>query len=261
MRMLAAIVAAAALAAPAAADIKKVAYPEIKVTLLTAFKPDAAFGAAHKALAAAVAKKNAPALFGLVAPTFLWMLDGRPTDEFDMGRDALHNFKVVFGFRQPGGAADGGVADGPFWDALAGPAGETTFYRAAGDGNLVCGPMAANVTNADAFEQANAKLQNGDETPQWYFTLAETTVAKAPGDKGPPVARVGVVALPVLGTYPAAQGDQPAPAPTHVEVLLPSAKTGWVAASAVRPLFTDRLCFAKTARGEWKIAAYDQAEQ
>ena len=261
MRMLAAFLAAAALAAPAAADIKKAAYPEIKVTPLTAFKPDAAFAAAHKALTAAVAKKDASALFGLVAPTFVWMLDGRPTDEFDMGRDALYNFKVVFGFRQRGSESDGGVADGPFWDALAALAGETTFYRASEDGNLVCGPIAANVADADTFEQANAKLQNDDDTPRWYFTLAATAVARAPGDNGPPIARVGVVALPVLSTYPAQQDNEPARAPTHVEVLLPSAKTGWIAASAMRPLFADRLCFAKTARGEWKIAAYDQAEQ
>ncbi len=91
--------------------------------------------------------------------------------------------------------------------------------------------------------------------------LADTDVAKAPGDTGPPVGRVGTVALPMLGLYPPPQQGQPAPQPTHIEVLLPSGKTGWIAASAVRPLFTDRLCYAKTPAGDWKIAAIDQVNQ
>jgi hypothetical protein len=41
--------------------------------------------------------------------------------------------------------------------------------------------------------------------------------------------------------------------------LLPSGKTGWVPVANVRPLFVDRLCFAKTGN-DWKIALYDQAE-
>jgi hypothetical protein len=30
--------------------------------------------------------------------------------------------------------------------------------------------------------------------------------------------------------------------------------------AAALPLVTDRLCYALTADGEWKLAAYDQAE-
>jgi hypothetical protein len=33
-----------------------------------------------------------------------------------------------------------------------------------------------------------------------------------------------------------------------------------VPASAVRPFDSERLCYAKTASGEWKISAYDQIE-
>jgi hypothetical protein len=47
---------------------------------------------------------------------------------------------------------------------------------------------------------------------------------------------------------------------THVEVLMPNGKSGWVPASAVRPWDSERLCYAKTPKGDWKISAYDQLE-
>ncbi|MGZ4790005.1 MAG: hypothetical protein ACXVZX_15905, partial [Terriglobales bacterium] len=66
-----------------------------------------------------MASRNAAALFALVGPTFVWTSQGALTNEFDPGRDALHNFKVVFGFRQQGRDEDGGVVNGPYWDELA----------------------------------------------------------------------------------------------------------------------------------------------
>src|SRR5262249_25000186 len=161
---------AAVLACPAAAVIKKVAYPEVKVAVEEAFRPDAAFEALHKALVDAVAKKDAAALFALVAPSFLWMVGGRPAAGLDLGADALHNFKVVFGFRAAGKDTDGGVKDGPYWDTLADFAADASYYRASDAGNFVCGPIAASVESEDAFDQATTTLRNGDETPEWYFT-------------------------------------------------------------------------------------------
>ena len=61
-----------------------------------------AFDAMRKALADAIARKDAGALFGLVEPTFVWTVESESTDQFDMGRDALHNFKVAFGFHEFG---------------------------------------------------------------------------------------------------------------------------------------------------------------
>jgi hypothetical protein len=265
MRPLMALISSVAiggmLTVPSAAAIKKVAYPEIKVTVVGAYKPDAAFETMRKAFAAAVKKKDAAALSALVAPTFLWMIDGRPTDELDMGRDALHNFKVVFGFRKQGADADGGVDDGPYWDTLADLLEDTTYYRASDAGNLVCGPIAASVVDEDLLDQAITKLQNGNDTPEWYFVLAGAAVAKAPGDTGAPIAKVGQVALPLLSVYPAANEGQPAQQPTYFEVLLSSGRSGWIPATAARPLSADRLCYAKTSHGDWKIAAYDQVEQ
>jgi hypothetical protein len=255
-----AAVAAFVLALPASAAVKKVAYPEVKVEVAQAFKPDPAFDAMRKALADAVAKKDAQALFALVSPTFVWTLQGGPTDQFDMGRDALHNFKVVFGFRPQGADADGPVDNGPFWDALAGFASDGTFYQDEQAGNLVCGPIIATVADDKVFEAAGKKIESGNEAADWYFTLAPTNVAKAPGDTGPPVAKVGTVALPALSVVPPVQEGKPAVPATHIEVLLPTGKTGWIPASAARPLDTERLCYSKVAGGAWKISAYDQFE-
>ena len=83
----------------------------------------------------------------------------------------------------------------------------------------------------------------------------ETSVAKAPGDTGTPIAKVGTIAMPLLAFYPPEEEGAPPPAPTHFEVLLPSGQTGWVPVAAVRPLETDHLCYARTPAGEWKIAA------
>jgi len=256
----AAVIVSLGLASHASAAVKKVPYPEVKVELAAAYQPDGAFQAMIAKLSAAVAKKDQNALFELVGPTFVWTLNGALTDELDLGRDALHNFKVVFGFRAAGATADAPVAQGPFWDALETFATDKTFYKATNAGNLICNPMQANITDDDVFAKARDKIEGSDEPAEWYFTLQGTSVAKSPGDRGPPIAKVGTVALPVLSASPAAKDGQPASPPEFLEVLLPSAKTGWIAASAARAISVERLCYAKTVTGEWKIVGYDQPE-
>jgi hypothetical protein len=248
-------------AAPGTAEVKKIAYPEVKVTLSKPYKPDAAFEKTHVALLDAIKRKDAQALVALVAPTFLWTVGDTPADELDLGRDAVHNFKVAFGFRALGKDVDGGVDGGPYWDVLASFADDPTYYAATDVGNLICGPVAAEVVDDRTFEQARKKIETANEAAEWYFTLADTSVAKAPGDAGAPVGKVGTVALPLLGVYPPEKEGGPPPAPTHFEVLLPSGRTGWVPVSAVRPLNADHLCYARTPAGDWKIAAIDQASQ
>jgi hypothetical protein len=115
---------------------------------------------------------------------------------------------------------------------------------------------------APAFEEARRKINAIDEPVEWYFTLAaETPVAVAPGDTGTPVAKAWTIAMPLIGFYPPEREGAPPSPPTHYDVLLPSGRTGWVPVTAVRPLKTDHLCYARTSAGEWKIAAFDQAER
>jgi len=255
-----ALVGALAFAADASAAVKKVPYPEVKVELTAAYQPDAAFNAMLAKFAAAATAKDQNALFALVGPTFVWTLNGVLTDEIDLGRDALHNFKVVFGFRPSGATADAPVQGGPFWDALAAFVADKTFYKATDSGNLICSPTQASIVDDNVFEQAQQKIEGGEPAAEWYFTLQETPVAKSPGDRGPPIARVKTVALPVLSVSPAAKDGQPAPPPEFLEVLLSSGRTGWIPASAARPLAVERICYAKTVEGQWKIVGYDQPQ-
>lgn len=238
------------------AQVKKVPYAEVKVDVADAVASDPAIETMRKAFADAVAKKDSDALFALVGPTFVWLSQNTPNEQFDMGRDALHNFKVAFGFREYGQDNDGNVPDGPFWDSLALFANDGSYYQDLG--NLICGPISATMQDDEALEKAQQKI-GADESVEWYFTTAETTATLGPGT-GANVGKVGTVALPVLRTHPpAAQGQATAPAPTHLEVLLPTGKAGWIAASAARTFATESLCYAQTAKGDWKIAAFDQA--
>jgi hypothetical protein len=245
--------------------IKNVAYGEVTVEIAAPHQPEPAFLSFFKEFSDAAASRNATALFALVGPMFVWTVRGALTDEFDPGRDALHNFKVVFGFRAQGKDEDGAVENGPYWDELAQFARDPSFYSASDKTSMICGPLLAEATDAAALDQAQSKVEIGDDFGTWYFTAGDTPVAKAPGDSGAPIGRLGKVAFPVIGLYPEPKdgntidGTTAAP-PTHYEVLLSSGKTGWIAASAVRPLSADRLCYAKTPDGRWTIVNFDQGQ-
>jgi hypothetical protein len=245
------------LAGGASADLKKTAYPIVKVEIAEAYKPDAAFTNMRKALIEATRKKDATALFALVAPGFVWNGDGALSNEFDPGREPLHNFKVLFGFREIGKNADGPVDGGPYWDSLSAFAAEDTYNQTDQAGSLVCGPISASVEDEDVFAKAGERIETADDSAEWYFTLRDTPVATKPGDKGPPIATLKQQAVPVLSSFPVAREGQPEPTATHYEVLLPSGKVGWIPAAAARPLEATRLCYALTASGEWKIGLYD----
>jgi hypothetical protein len=255
------LIAAAALASPAGATVKKVAYPEVKVDVTSPYKPEPAFQSMWKALGDAVAAKNTAALMALVGPMFVWTSQGTMIDQLDPGRDAVHNFKVVFGFRAAGKDQDGGVDNGPYWDMLAGFLQDVTFSKLSDLTSEVCGPMQIELQNEDTLEAAQKKITAGDDSGDWYAIATETAVTKAPNDQGPPVAKVNKIAVPMLNTFPAAKEGQPEPQATHGEILLPSGKTGWVPIAALRPLDHDRLCFAKTADGAWKIVGFDESGQ
>ncbi len=239
------------------AEVKQIPYPAVGVKLANAYTPDAAFNQMQLALAQAIVAKDAQALLSLVGPTFLWMSRGELNDQFDFGRTPLDNFQTVFGFTQSENTAPGATASGPLWEILALFAGDKTFYQATD--TLVCGPTSATLLDEDDFNSAKKKI-GADASTEWYFTLDRTTVTSSPSDAGSPIAHVGVIALPVLDTFPQAAAGQPKPPVTHLQVLLSSGKTGWIPIAAASPLVTDRMCYALTADGTWKIAAFDQAE-
>jgi hypothetical protein len=246
--------------APAFAEVKRITYTPVPVRLAPGYKPNAAFEAFRSRFSDAVAKKDTAALLALVAPGFVWTQNNVLTSDFDPGRDPLHNLRVVFGFRALGKDVDGGVEGGPYWDVLAALASDGTFSEATEGRHLICTPTSAAIVDEQEFEQTRAKIEEPDEAADWHFLLRSTVVTKAPADKEPPIASLGLEAVPVLRSHPPVEEGKPAAPATHYEVLLPSGRAGWIPASAARRFQADRLCFAPTAQGEWKIAIYDSAE-
>ena len=242
------------------AEVRRVVYPRVKVEVTPAYTPDAAFERFRKDFNSAVAKKDATALFALVAPGFVWTQDYNLAVGFDPGRDPQHNFRVVFGFRAFGRDVDGEVENGPFWDALAIFANDATYYQLTEAGNVVCSPIAASIVDEQIFERARSRIETPDEAADWVFIVGSAAVIRTPDDKGTPIATLGQEAVPVLNTHPPSDTGEPTAAPTHFEVLLPTGRTGWIAANAARPLQTDRLCYALTAKAEWKIGIYEAME-
>jgi hypothetical protein len=210
----------------ASADVKRVAYAAVKVDIAQAFAPDASFQRMQKTFLDAATKKDQKALLSLIGPNFVWTSEGGISEQLDLGRDTLHNFKVLFGFRPSGATADGLVEGGPFLDSLLQFAKEKLHYRTAEDANLVCGPISAEIVDDVALEQAKRKI-SGDDA-DWVFPVAEATLTRTPSETAV-VAKVKGVAVPVLNTFPAPVEGQEV-VPSHYEVLLTSGRAGWVSA-------------------------------
>jgi hypothetical protein len=250
----AALLAALPALGSAASAETRPSYPQVRVELLPSFTPDAAFEKFRKQFVEAVANKDANALSALVAPGFVWTVNNALANDYDPGRDSQHNFRVVFGFRAAGKDVDGNVENGPYWSVLESFAKDNTFYHLPDSGNRVCSPTGATIVSDEVYERASTRVEAAMEGAQWLFAVRSVPVAKAPDDKGPPIAKLGVEAFPVISTHP-----ENADTPTHYQVLLPSGRSGWIPADAARPLQTDRLCYSPTANGDWKIGIYDSA--
>lgn len=249
-----------ALAAPPAWAINKVPYPAIAVRALPAFKGDPALDAARKKIADAVAAKNLAAVVALVAPDFDWTAGDARVEEFDAKRGAVHNFKVAFGFRAVGKDADGQTDIGPQWELLDYLATDGVLTQEPGS-PLVCGSITAKPADLAALEAALDRVDEEDDLSEWVYFMDELTLTASPTG-GAAVAKAKSAAMPIVSVHPAppsAPSQSAPPPPTHFELLLPAGKTGWAPIDKVRPLFVDRLCFAKSGN-DWKIALYDQAE-
>jgi hypothetical protein len=249
----AALAAVLAFTVPASPEVR-VTYPQVRVQLAPAYTPDADFDMFRKKFLSAIESKNLLALSELVAPGFVWTVDNALGADFDPGRDAQHNFRVAFGFRGVGEVADGEVENAD-WNLLKSFAEDDSLYQVGDGDNLVCSPNAATIVSTEVYERAAARVDAAIDDVQWFFTLRATTVAKAPDDTGTPIGKISVEAVPVLSTHP-----QDADKPTHLEILLPSGRRGWIPANVARPLQGDRLCYVRNVGREWRIGIFDAAE-
>lgn len=244
---------AVAFASAPAAAVKKVPYPEVKVEAPAPFQGDATFEAMQKALFEAIEKKNLAALSALVEPGFQWLAAGDISFLFDPVRDGLHNFKVALGFRPHGKDADGPTDGGPQWDLLAFLANADSL-AALPQSNVICGPAAVTVIDEQAFDRALQAVDEPTVPSEWVYVIDEVTLTASPTG-GAEAGKAAKIAMPVVAMHPAAPAE-----PTHVELLLPTGKTGWVALDTVDFLNVARLCYEKNEKGEWKIVAFHQTD-
>lgn len=235
-----------------AAAVKKAPYPEVKVEELAPFQGDASFETMRKKFADVVAKKDLAALATLIDAGFQWTAGGEPAEEFDAARDGVHNFKVAFGFRPHGKDADGPTPVGAQWDLLSSFS-VLEYFSMEPQSTVVCGPATVAPVDPAVFDQAITAVDEETAPTEWVYVIDEAALTSTPIG-GPPAGMVSLAAMPVVSTHPAGQE------PTHVELLLPSGKTGWLPLSSVDFMAVSRLCFEQATPGEWKIVAFDQAE-
>jgi hypothetical protein len=260
MRSLAAssfLAAAIALAPAPAAAIKKTPYPEVKVEVAAEAKAEPALEAMRRQLADAVKRRNAGLLYEFVGPTFFWTTNGEPGEQFDKSRDALHNFKVAFGFRQFGRDSDSENPQDQLWEVLEDIVSGAALFQMEENPGVLCGPLGAEPADGDAMDQAIERIESEDEDSEWVYSLGVITLTEKPGGGGA-VETVSKLAMPIAATYPPSQALGNNPLPTHFQLLLPSGKTGWVDVKAVQSLAVDKLCYGKGADGAWKIVGYEQ---
>lgn len=250
-------VAAVALAPAPAAAIKKTPYPEVRVDVPAEAKAEPALEAMRKQLASAISRRNAGLLYEHVGPTFFWNSDGEPSEQFDKNRDALHNFKVAFGFREAGHGSDSPNPDNQQWEALDDMTSGATLSPMEGNAGVLCGPLGAEPVDGNAMDQAIKLIEGEKESSEWVYSLAEITLTEKPGNGGA-VETVSKLAMPIFATHPPSQALGNNPLPTHYQLLLPSGKTGWTDVKAVQPLAVDKLCYGKGPDGVWKIVGYEQ---
>ena len=250
------LAAAIAWAPAPAAAINKTPYPEVRVEVPAEAKAEPALEAMRKQLADAISRRNAGLLYELVGPNFFWNANGEPSEQFDKKRDALHNFKVAFGFRQFGRNSDSQNPENQLWETLEDIVSDPTLFQMQGNPGVLCGPASAEPIDDNAMDQATERVENGDEDSEWFYSLGEVTLTARPGG-GDAVETVSKLAMPVAATEPPTRALGNNPLPTHYQLLLPSGKTGWVDVRAVEPLAVDKLCYGRQPDGGWKIVGYE----
>src|SRR5262249_40567114 len=146
---------AIALTPASAMAIKKTSYPEVRVAAPAEVKAEPALEAMRKRLVDAVAHRNAGLLYELVGPTFFWHSNGEPSEQFEKSRDALHNSKVAFGFRESGHNSDSPKQENQLWEELdALTSGGPALYQMEGNPGVLCEPVNAEAVDGETMDRA-----------------------------------------------------------------------------------------------------------
>jgi hypothetical protein len=208
-------------------------YKPVAVTLPGPFK-DPGFPAFRKTLADIATRKDRAALAKeIVAENFFWLQDKNLADPKKPGID---NLASAIGLDNPGGSG---------WEVIAEAAADPTLAEVPQNQGLFCAPAPPNF-DPQAF--STLVQETATDPTDWGFPTSDDVEVRATSKPdAPAVEKLGMSFVRVL---PDNSG-----APSFVHVALSDAETGYVELSALMPLATDQICYAKEAN-DWKIAGY-----
>ena len=223
--------------APALAPPKP--YKPVAIKLPTPVA-DAGFVALRKQVGDIAQKKDRAALAKLVAQSFFF-INGEK-DAADKKKPGIDNLAKALGLDGKDSAAG--------WATLAEYAKEPTAEADEDRKGVLCAPAdpAFDENAAEALAK-QTKTDPGD----WGYPVKDGVEVRAAAKPDAPV--TDKLGLYLVRVYP---DDSPAAAvqgPDFIRVVLPSGKTGYVAADQLLSLGNEQLCYAKEG-ANWKIAGF-----
>jgi hypothetical protein len=205
---------------------------------LPAAVPDPAFEPFRKQIQDIAKNKDRAALAPRVSKDFFWIPED--TDVADKTKPGIDNLAKALGL-------DNANALG--WDAIGGYAVERTGMNDPQHPGVICAPGEPTFDEKAADELANATKTDAAD---WaYPTRDGIEVRSAANASAPVIDKLGLYLVRVLAD------DSPANTvmASHVKVMTPGGKVGFVPIDLVLPLIGEQMCYIKDAGG-WKIAGY-----
>jgi len=237
LRVAAALLAALAIAVPAAAQQQPSAatkpYRPVAIAPPAEMK-DADFAVLRGKIAEAAKNRDRAAIDKLVvAKGFFWEREGSDAAK---GRPGIEVLAAALGLASK---------DGVGWDMLASYADDPTASPAQNRKAAVCGPAEPRY-DAKAFAALLKDTQT--DAAAWGYPLsAGIEVHATPQATAPVIDKLGLVFVRVL---PEGSAN-----PNYMRVLTPAGKTGFVTIDSLAPVGNDQLCYVKEG-GAWKIGGY-----
>lgn len=222
-------------------------YKPVSVKPPKAAASDASFDAFRKKLEDVAHSKDKEALKALIAAK-VFHLDSEGADKADKDKAGIDYFSELLDL-------DGGETFG--WDSLVAAARDPTADLLENHQGVICGPGSPSY-DEKAFEKLLEST--GTDEFEWAYAAAPTEVRAADKPDAPVLEKVGVILLRILPAQGQAEDDPQSDAQSdRIPVVVPSGKTGYVPGTALKPLTTDQLCYAKEG-GSWKIVGYVGAD-
>ena len=210
-------------------------YKPVTVTVPRALN-DAALEALRKQLGEVSQHKDWAGLAKLVVGQgFFWI--GEKGDRADKRKSGVDNLAATLGLKNKDGAG---------WDMLASFADDPTGAPPPERKDAICAP-ADPTFDGKAFNELLAATKT--DAGEWgYPVSADIEVRATPQANAPVIEKPGSVFVRIIN-------EGAANVPTHLRVITPLGKAGFVPVDSIAPIGNDQLCYVKDADA-WKIGGY-----